>query len=252
MTSLSPIGLTRPAAFSWAAKISAQPMRARRSRRSSPSSSKHFAFGGDLRLDDRAVGGEHEIAVAAGLAVLVIIEVEHRRALVDAAADRGDLGADRVGAERLGCEQLVDRDAQRDPAAGDRRGARAAVGLDDVAIDDDLALAELGQVDDRAQRAADQPLDFLGAARLLALGRLAVAAGVGGAGQHAIFGRHPALALAAQEGRHLVLDARGAQHPGVAEADQARAFGMAGEAGLETKLAHLIGGASGRAHWAFS
>ncbi len=101
------------------------------------------------------------------------------------------------------------------------------------------------QVDHGAQRAADQPLDFLGAARLLALGRLAVAARVGGARQHAIFGGDPALALAAQERRHLVLDRGGDQHARVAEADQAGAFGMAGEAGFEAKLAHLVGGASG-------
>src|SRR5437763_11555083 len=71
---------------------------------------------------------------------------------------------------------------------------------------------------------------------------------MGGAGEHAIFGGDPALAPAAEEGRDLVLDARGAQHARVAEADEARTFGMAGEAGLETKLTHLIGGASGRAH----
>ncbi len=227
-------------------------MRARRSSRSRPSSSIAFALGGDLRLDDRAVGGEHEIAVAAGLAVLLIIEVEHRGAVVDSAADRRDLGADRVGLDRLGGEQFVDRDAQRDPGARDRRGAGAAVGLDDVAIDDDLALAERFQVDHGAQRAPDQPLDFLGPARLLALGRLAVAAGVGGAREHAIFGGDPALALAAQERRELVLDRGGDQHARVAEADQAGAFGMAGEAGLEAKLAHLVGGASGRAHTGMS
>src|SRR5206468_995765 len=110
-------------------------------------------------------------------------------------------------------------------------------------------LAELGQRDHRAKRAADQALDLLRPARLLALGGLAVAARVGGPWQHAIFGGDPALALAAKEGRDLVLDACGAQHAGVAEADEARAFGMASEAGLETKLTHLIGGASGRAHW---
>ena len=91
--------LHRPVAFSCAAKISVQPIRARRSRRSRPSSSKRLALGGELRLDDRAVAGQHEIAVAAGVAVLVIIEVEHRRAVVDAAADRRDLGADRVGGD---------------------------------------------------------------------------------------------------------------------------------------------------------
>ena len=60
-------------------------------------------------------------------------------------------------------------------------------------------LAHRGPVDDGAQAAADQALDFLRAAGLLAARRLAVAAGVGGARQHAVFGGDPALALAAQE-----------------------------------------------------
>jgi len=49
------------------------------------------------------------------------------------------------------------------------------------------------QVEHRAQRAADQALDLLGAAALLAARRLAVAAGVAGARQHAVLGSHPAL-----------------------------------------------------------
>jgi hypothetical protein len=63
-----------------------------------------------------------------------------------------------------------------------------------------------------AQAAADQALDFLGAAGLLALGGLARGARVGGARQHAVFGGDPALALAAQEAGHRLLDAGGAQH----------------------------------------
>src|SRR6202140_1572968 len=62
---------------------------------------------------------------------------------------------------------------ERDPGAGDRRGAGAAVGLDDVAIDGDLALAERLEIDHRAQTAPNQPLDFDGAATLLAGRRLA-------------------------------------------------------------------------------
>ena len=57
---------------------------------------------------------------------------------------------------------------KRDPGAGDRRRAGAAVGLEHVAIDDDLPLAERGKIGDGAERAADQALDLLGAARLLA------------------------------------------------------------------------------------
>jgi hypothetical protein len=55
---------------------------------------------------------------------------------------------------------------QRDPRAGDRGGAGAAVRLDHVAIDRDLALAQCFQLDHRAQRTPDQPLDLLGAAAL--------------------------------------------------------------------------------------
>ena len=83
--------------------------------------------------------------------------------------------------------------------------------------------------------AADQALDFLGAAGLLAARGLAVAAGVGGARQHAVFGGHPALAGVAQERRHAAFDAGGAKHLGVAHADQAGALGMAGEAGVRLR-----------------
>src|SRR3546814_1765462 len=88
---------------------------------------------------------------------------------------------------------------------------------------------------------SDQPLDFLRAARLFAPGRLAVAARVRGAREHPVFGGHPALALAAQPGRQAFLDARGHQHARVAEADQHRPLGMAGEVRFDRHGAHLIG-----------
>jgi hypothetical protein len=43
-------------------------------------------------------------------------------------------------------------------------------------------------------------------------------------------GRHPALALAAQEAGHAFFQAGGDQHLGVAKADQARALGLAVDA----------------------
>ena len=55
----------------------------------------------------------------------------------------------------------------------------------------------IAHVDDRAQRAADQALDLLGAARRLARRRLAVDALGRRAGQHRVLGGDPALALAA-------------------------------------------------------
>ena len=86
------------------------------------------------------------------------------------------------------------------------------------------------EIERGAQRAADQPLDFLRAAGLLALRRLARAARVRGARQHAVFGGDPALPLAAQEAGHALLDARRAQHARVAELHQHRAFGITREA----------------------
>ena len=90
----------------------------------------------------------------------------------------------------------------------------------------DGALAERPQIHRGAQRAADQALDLLRAPGLLAARGLAGAAGVGGARQHAVLGGDPALALAAQESGHALLDTRRAQHPRLAELDQHRAFGV--------------------------
>jgi hypothetical protein len=114
-------------------------------------------------------------------------------------------------------QQVAGGQAQRHPGAGDGGGARAAVGLDHVAVQRDLPLAQRLHIDHRPHRAADQALDFLGAARLLSLSRFAATAGVGGAGQHAVFRGHPALALAAQEARHALVHAGGDQHLGMAE-----------------------------------
>jgi hypothetical protein len=46
-------------------------------------------------------------------------------------------------------------------AACDRSAPRTAVGLDNIAIQKDLAFAEQIRIDHRAQTSADQPLNFL-------------------------------------------------------------------------------------------
>ena len=141
-----------------------------------------------------------------------------------------------------------DRVVQRDPRAGDGGGARAAVGLEHVAVEGDLPLAERGEIGDGAKRTPDQPLDLLRAAGLLAGRRLAAGALCGGAGQHAVFRRDPALATALEPWRHGFADARHAQHMGLAEAHEAGAFGMAGHAALEADGAQGIYRAFGWAH----
>ncbi len=164
------------------------------------------------------------------------------------AGDGGDLVQDRIAGQHPLFNQLLRRQPQRHPAAGDRRRARAAIGLHHVAIQHHLPLAQGLHVADGPERPPDQPLDLLGAPRLLALGRLAPAAGMGRARQHAVFGGHPALAAALQERRDRLLDAGGDQDPGMAEADQARAFRIAIDAGLEPDLAQFVVGAFGGTH----
>ena len=66
---------------------------------------------------------------------------------------------------RSSADEARAAERERDVAAGDRRAARAAVGLQHVAVDVDRALAERREVDDAAQRAADQALDLDACAR---------------------------------------------------------------------------------------
>ena len=63
-------------------------------------------------------------------------------------------------------------------------------------------------------------------------------------GQHRVLGRHPALAAAAHPARHVLVDRRGAQHPGAAERDEHAAGGHLGVVALEGDRAQLVGGAS--------
>src|SRR5439155_8625063 len=90
----------------------------------------------------------------------------------------------------------------------------APVGLDHVAIDLDGALAELGEIDDDKQAAADEALDFLGEPGWPPARRLALGARVGRSRQHAVFGRDPSLPLAFEKRRNGLLHACGADDLG--------------------------------------
>jgi hypothetical protein len=138
-------------------------------------------------------------------------------------------------------EQGIDGVLRRHKGAGDAGGAGAAVSLDHVAVKVDGALAEFLQVKHRAHRAADEALDFLRAAALLAAGGFAVAAGVRGAGQHAVFGGDPAFAAAFFMAGHFFFDGGGAQHLGAAELDQHRAFGVGGVVAGDAHAAQGVG-----------
>ena len=121
-------------------------------------------LGRRLHLDEAAVAGHHEVAVDLGLRVLDVGQVDAGLAVDDPGRDRRHRHPERIGRDLARLRQAPRRQRQRHPAAGDGRRARAAVGLDDVAVDGDLPRTERAHVDRCAQRSADQPLDLLTAA----------------------------------------------------------------------------------------
>ena len=162
-----------------------------------------------------------KLASVSAVEIFGVIEVDHRLAPDDAAGDGGDMILERAVAQDRALHHPFETVMQGDPGPGDRGRARAAVRLKHVAIDRDLPLAEPRQVDHRAQRSANQPLDFLRSPGHLAGRGFPSRSGRGGARQHRVFRRDPSLALAAQPRRRLVLERSCAEHMGFAEPHQA-------------------------------
>src|SRR5690606_1693135 len=79
-------------------------------------------------------------------------------------------------------------------------------------------------------------------------GRLPARTGVGGAGQHAVLGGDPALALAFEEARDTVFHGGGAEHLGVTERHQDATLGMLGVMARKRHFTHLVGRAAGGTH----
>ena len=99
------------------------------------------------------------IETYAGDAVILATPHSKHRAQVEAAAAQALQELDEVDhLPRLHPGKTV---VERDPGAGDRGGAGAAVGLDDVAIERDRPLSEPAKLRDAAERPSDQALDLL-------------------------------------------------------------------------------------------
>src|SRR6266568_2889787 len=103
------------------------------------------AFRRRLELDQDAV------EIGRGLEVLRVVEVQHRRALDDAAAHGREVLPDGQLAHHARVLHALDRHVQGAEGAGDGCGPRASVSLQHVAVERDRALADLAHVDGRAQ-----------------------------------------------------------------------------------------------------
>ena len=182
-----------------------------------------------LDLHEAPVGGHHHIHVHRGVLVHLVVQIQHGLAVEDAHADRGHgLLEHGAGIDGFPLLQPLDGQGQRHIAAGDGGGARAAVGLEHVAVHQNLPLAQLVHIHRGAEAASHQALDFLGAP--FGLQGLALVALFRGPGQHGILGRDPALfGLVGDVGGvepagDVFFHGGVAEHPGVAHADEHGAF----------------------------
>src|SRR5450830_5108 len=202
-------------------------------------------FGGTLHFDETTGAGHHHVQVGLGGGVFQVVQVQHRLALVHAHRHSGDHLLERVAA--LQAATLLDhfqRVNECNHGTGNGGSTRAAVGLDHVAVDVQGHVAQLGHVQGRAQRTADQALDFEGAAALLATAGFTLVTLASGARQHAVLGGQPTLALTLEEPRYAVFDADGADHLGIAKLDQYRSLGVFGVVAGDADRAELIGSAT--------
>jgi hypothetical protein len=200
-------------------------------------------LGGGLGLDEAAVGEHDDVHVDGGAGVFFVGEVEQDVAVDDADGGGGDHLFQGRGFEGAGGYELVEREGQGDAGSGDGCGAGSAVGLEDVAVEDDSALAEGLHVYDAAEAAADEALDLVGAAADLAAFGLASGAGEGGAGKHAVLGRDPAAAGVAEPAGDALLDGGVAEDAGVTGLHEDGAFGHGDVARGDAGGAEGVGGA---------
>jgi hypothetical protein len=207
---------------------------------------ERVSFGSALDLDERAAVVHHDVHVGLCGRVLGVVEIDDGQAGDDANRHGRDLAVQRVCGHRAPRIQRGHGVDERDIRAVIRGRARAAIGLQHVAVERDRSFAERTQVDDRAQRAADQPLDLERATRLLAARRFAGRAAVRRARQHSVLRRDPAFTFPAQERGHAVVDARGDEHTRIAELDQHGAFRVPRESPRDAHASELIGRASAR------
>jgi hypothetical protein len=198
-------------------------------------------FGGGLGFDEASGGEQDDVHVDGGAGVFFVAEIEEGVAVDNADGGGGDHLLERRLLEGSGLDELAEGDGEGDGGSGDGGGAGSAVGLEDVAVEDDGAFAEQAHVDDGAEAAADEALNLVGAAADFAAFGLAGGTGEGGAGEHAVLGSDPAFAGVAHPAGDAGFDGGVAEDSGVSGFDEDGALGGGDIAGSDAGGAKLGG-----------
>ena len=179
-------------------------------------------FGGCLDFDDVAVAGHDEIGIGVGFGILGIIEIEHRRAFIDAAGYGGDVVAQDFAALIMSRAFIQVRQSASATHAPVMEAVRVppSAWITSQSMRD-LALAKRGRsMTDRRLRPIKRWISTVRPPCLPAVASRRVRS-ERCARQHPVLGCDPAAALALEPWRQPLFEARGHQHVGVAEFHEA-------------------------------
>jgi hypothetical protein len=176
------------------------------------------------------------------LGVFFIREIEERHATDNADARGSDIVLDRQRTYYFLLPYPIECEDERNERSSDRRGARAAIRLNDVAVDPHRPLAQIAEAHNGAHRPADETLNLHRPSANLALRCLTRRPGGGGAREHPILRRHPSLPGAAKKRRHAFFDACSADDAGSADFDQYGSFRMKQVIRSDRRWSELVGG----------
>lgn len=196
-----------------------------------------------LDFDEVQRVGHDDIHVHARVLVFGVVQINEDFAIYDTYADGSDSGFDGQGvgfalSNKPGGGEL---DGDRGPCDGS--GACASVGLQDIAIDPEGAGAEFIEIDNGAEGAPDEALDFGATPIHAASGRVALLPGESGVGEHGILRGDPptGFILFFHPARHGLLNSSGADDFCFPKTHKDRSLGVWGDAFFDGDGADLKG-----------
>ena len=178
-----------------------------------------------MEFDEFATAGADDVHIDIGGRVFGVGEVEDGRAFENADTNCGYLANNRICADHTRFNKLSTCQRKRNVRTCDRSATRAAVGLDDVAIEIYLAFAQQFCVNDRPHTATDQTLYLLRSPRRPVFG-FTLSSGICCPWEHGVFSRYPAETFVSHKHRHAILDRCRADHLCPANLDQRRTLSI--------------------------
>jgi hypothetical protein len=197
-------------------------------------------LGRALDLDEGAEIVHDDVAIDLGLTILLVIEIEEHLPAVDPDRDRGHGSVQRIADETPRDARIAKGVVESDVGAGNRRRARSAVRPKNVAVDEERGLAQSLEVEDRAQRPAEETLDFLAASVRPSAPRVALASLPTGVRKHGVFRREPAPSVSAEKRRDARFETDGAIDLRAAQSDEGRAGRLGIHPAFEAKRTKLV------------